>query len=86
MGLKDIYTLSEIISNKVDKEELSKDMLEDMVITLQFDSTTYFGIDKEFYYLTHNNSYDGFAHSEKLVRANVNGVKFNITPKTEDKE
>lgn len=81
MDLKDIYTLSEIIKNKIDKKELSDDTKYDMEITVQVEGSTYYGIDKEFYYLTHGNSYDGFIHSEKLVKATVNDVKFNIIPK-----
>jgi hypothetical protein len=36
--------------------------------------------------MTHNNSYEGFAHSEDLVTATVNGVKFNILPKVKKEE
>lgn len=86
MDLKDIYTLSETIKGKIDKNELSDDTKDDMEIIIRVDGSTYYGIDKEFYYLTHNNSYEGFVHSEKLVKATVNGIKFNILPKDKTEE
>lgn len=81
MNLKDIYKLSEIIRKNVEDETLPQDIFDNMEIILKFDPTIYYGIDKEFYYLTHNNSYEGFVHSEDLVTANVDGLKFNILPK-----
>ena len=81
MELRHLYKLSELIKENVDKGNLPKEIFTDMEISLQFNPPTYYGIDKEFYYMTHNNSYEGFAHSENLVTATVNGVKFNILPK-----
>lgn len=80
MELRHLYTLSEIISKKIDDGELPKEMKENMVINMEFTPVTFYGIDKEFYYLTHENSYEGFVHSEELVTATVNGIKFNIMP------
>ena len=48
-----------------------------------FKPTVFYGIDKEFYYMTHNNSYEGFVHSE-MVNAKINGVKFNIVGEREE--
>lgn len=81
-----MYKLSELIKENVDKGNLPKDILKDMEISLLFNPPTYYGIDKEFYYMTHNNSYEGFVHSEDLVTATVNGVKFNILPKKKEEE
>ena len=86
MELRDLYKLYELIKENVDNGNLPKEILTDMNITLQFNPSTYYGIDKEFYYMTHNNSYKGFAHSEDLVTATVNGVKFNILPKKKEEE
>ena len=36
--------------------------------------------------MTHNKSYEGFVHSENLVTATVNSVKFNILPKVKKEE
>ena len=70
----------------MDNGNLSKEILTNMEISLQFNPLTYYGIDKEFYYMTHNNSYEGFVHSENLVTATVNGVKFNILSKKKEEE
>ena len=86
MELRDLYKLSELIKENVDNGNLPQEMVKDMEISLQFNPSTYYGIDKEFYYMTHNNSYKGFAHSEDLVTATVNGVKFNILPKKKEEE
>ena len=86
MELRDLYKLSELIKENVDKGNLPKEILTDMEISLLFNPPTYYGIDKEFYYMTHNNSYEGFTHSEDLVTATVNGVKFNILPKKKEEE
>lgn len=80
MGLKEIYILSDLIQKSIKKEDLPKEIKENMVIHMQFPPATCYGIDKEFYYMTHNNSYEGFVHSPELVTATVNGIKFNITP------
>ena len=86
MELRDLYKLSELIKENVDNGNLPKEILTDMNITLQFNPQTYYGIDKEFYYMTHNKSYEGFVHSENLVTATVNSVKFNILSKTQKKD
>ena len=81
MELRDLYKLSELIKENVDNGNLPKEILTDMEISLQFNPQTYYGIDKEFYYMTHNKSYEEFVHSENLVTATVNSIKFNILPK-----
>lgn len=83
MELRHLYTLSEMIKEKVDSEDLPEDILDKMEIKMVFNPTTFYGIDKEFYYITHNNSYDGFVHSE-MVNAKINGVKFNILPEKKE--
>lgn len=81
MELRHLYKLSELIKENVDNGNLPKEIFTDMEISLQFNPQTYYGIDKEFYYMTHNKSYEGFVHSENLVTATVNSIKFNILPK-----
>jgi hypothetical protein len=85
MELRHLYTLSETICEKIDSKELPKDILENMEIKVIVPSPTFYGIDKEFYYLTHNRDYGGFVHSE-VVNAKINGVKFNIIPEKEENE
>ena len=86
MELRHLYKLSELIKENVDNGNLPKEILTDMEISLQFNPQTYYGIDKEFYYMTHNKSYEGFVHSENLVTATVNSIKFNILPKVKQEE
>lgn len=81
MELRDLYTLSEIIHDSIDNNKLPKDVVNDIEIKVEFNPSTFYGVDKEFYYLTHNNSYKGFIHSQE-VNAKINGVKFNIHQKT----
>ena len=50
MELRHIYTLSELIREKIDKEDLPKDVMDKMEITMKFSPITFYGIDKEFYY------------------------------------
>lgn len=84
MELRHIYTLSELIREKIDKDDLPKDVMDKMEITMKFPPITFYGIDKEFYYMTHNNSYEGFVHSE-VVNATINGIKFVLLPETIEK-
>ena len=51
MELRHLYKLSELIKENVDKGNLPKEILTDMEISLQFNPPTYYGIDKEFYYI-----------------------------------
>lgn len=83
MELRHLYILSEMINDKIEKKDLPKEIMEKMEINISFPPAIFYGIDKEFYYMTHNNSYEGFVHSE-IVNATINGVKFVIYPeKTE---
>lgn len=84
MELRHLYTLSELIHEKIEKDELPYDILEKMEIKMLFRPVTFYGIDKEFYYMTHNNSYDGFVHSE-VVNATINGIRFKIMSEVEEK-
>lgn len=85
MELRHLYTLSELIKNKIESEDLPDDILNRMEIKIVFPPTTFYGIDKEFYYLTHDSSYEGFVHSD-VVNARINGVKFNILPERKEKQ
>ena len=80
MELRHLYMLSELIKDKIDKKDLPDELSDNMEIILKYDPVTYYGIDKEFYYMTHNNSYNGFVHSEDEINAVVNDIKFKILP------
>ena len=77
MELRHLYTLSELICDNIDKDNLPKEIKDNIEITMHFPPVTFYGIDKEFYFLTHNKSYEGFVHSD-VVNANINGIKFRI--------
>lgn len=77
MELRHLYKLSEIIQHNIKNENLPSEVVDKMEITMLFSPTTFYGIDKEFYFLTHNKSYEGFVHSD-VVNANINGIKFRI--------
>lgn len=77
MELRHLYILSDIIRQNVEKENLPNEIYDKTEITMKFSPTTFYGIDKEFYKLTHNGSYEGFVHSEE-VNATINGIRFKI--------
>ena len=78
MELRHLYILSDTIKEKIDKEELPSEITDKMEISIKYDPVTFYGIDKEFFYMTHNNSYEGFVHSEEEINAKINGIKFKI--------
>jgi hypothetical protein len=86
MELRHLYSLSEMICDGIEKDVLPKDIKDNIEITMSFSPTTFYGIDKEFYYITHDNSYEGFEHSKDMVTATVNGIKFNILPKIKEQK
>ena len=81
MELRHLYMIANAINEEIRIKTIPKDAKADMEITVEVTPTTFYGIDKEFYYMTHNNSYEGFEHSKKLVTATIDGIKFNIMPK-----
>lgn len=84
MELRDLYSLSEVICDNINKDIFPKEIKDNVEITMYFTPTTFYGIDKEFYYLTHHNSYDGFEHSKEMITATINGIKFKLLPKNKD--
>lgn len=83
MELRHIYKIADIINEAILEEKLPKDVRNDFSIVVNVSPTTAYGIDKEFYRLTHNNSDDGFIHS-KNIDATISNIKFNIQEKVEN--
>lgn len=81
MELRHIYKISEIMNESIMKEKLPKEVLSDMTINIKVSPSTLYGIDKEFYCLTHNNSDEGFVHGGS-IDAVIGNVKFNISCKS----
>lgn len=82
MELRHIYKLADIINENILTDKLPKSILTDLSITVDVSPTTSYGIDKEFYRMTHNNNEKGFVHS-KNIDATISGVSFNIREKME---
>lgn len=79
MELNDIYNISDALLEKIEKGELRKKTLDNLTITISVTPRILYGIDKEFYRITHDGETEGFKH-QKEVEATINGVKFKITP------
>ncbi|MCD8207751.1 MAG: hypothetical protein LUD72_07430 [Bacteroidales bacterium] len=56
--------------------------LSDVEVNVKVSPSTHYGIDREFYRLTHNNSCDGFVHKDGAMSVTIDGVKFKIQIKT----
>jgi len=82
MELRHIYKLADVINEAILEEKLPKEIRNDISIVVNVSPTTVYGIDKEFYRLTHNDNDDGFVHS-KDIDATISNVKFNIREKVE---
>ena len=82
MELRHIYKLADVINEAILEEKLPKEIRKDISIVVNVSPTTAYGIDKEFYRLTHNDNDDGFVHS-KDIDATISNVKFNIREKVE---
>lgn len=80
MELRHIYKLADIINENIYSDVLPKSVLSDISITVDVSPTTSYGIDKEFYRLTHNDTENGFTHS-KNINATISGVNFKIREK-----
>lgn len=81
MELRHIYLLTNLINNEIKEKTLPEDCQNDIKITIEVNPVTFMGIDKEFYYMTHNNSYEGFVHTNNAVNATIDGIQFTIIPK-----
>lgn len=77
MDLNDVYNISNALIEKIEKGELKIKTLDNLTITISVAPHILYGIDKEFYRLTHDGETEGFVHKEE-VEANINGVKFKI--------
>ena len=80
MELRHIYKLADIINESILEEKLPKDVRNDITIVVNVSPTTAYGIDKEFYLLTHDNNDDVFVHS-KDIDDSISNVKFSIREK-----
>lgn len=75
MELNSVYTLANVINESIMKGELDKSILEDLIIDIKVAPNILYGIDKEFYRLSHEDSTEGFKHTNK-VNAKINAINF----------
>lgn len=86
IGLNEIYAISEIFNKAVEDGVLKKSMLKEITINLDVEPSILYGIDKELYYISHDETYDGFVHNEE-VDIDLYHVKFKIRSiKTKENE
>ena len=83
MGVDEAYLLSNIINEKVNDGTLNKEVLENIVITVNVAPAILYGIDKEFYRISHEGTTEGFKHTSK-VAARIDNVRF-VFNSTEEK-
>lgn len=81
MELRHLYLLADLLNEKIKDRTLPDDTKKDVEINIKVYRPTFMGIDKQLYYLTHNNSYEGFVHTENMIKAAIDGITFNIYPK-----
>lgn len=84
MDLNAIYEVARAVNKLADDGSIRYDDIDRaMVITIEVDGARHYGIDKELYRRTHNNSDEGFVHSEEPIEVNLFGVHFLIKMKKE---
>ena len=81
MELRHIYILSDCINDKIKDRTFPSNIKNDMEISISVSQPTFYGIDKQLYYMTHDNSYEGFEHTNTYITACIDGIKFKIFPK-----
>ena len=77
MNLDNIYAISNAINEQVIQGKIKKEQLEDMYIHIQVNPDILYGIDKEFYRLSHDDSTEGF-EGRSEIDVKLDGVKFII--------
>lgn len=75
MELKNVYTIANSINESIMKGELDKSVLNDLVMTVKVAPNILYGIDKEFYRISHNDTTEGFKHTNKVV-AKIDSINF----------
>ena len=75
MELNSVYTLANVINESIMKNVLDKSILNDMVLTIKVAPNILYGIDKEFYRMSHDDNIEGFIHKDKVL-AKINAINF----------
>lgn len=77
MDLNNVYSVVNILNEAVVKGVIEKKVLKEMTISVNVSPSILFGIDKEFYKMSHDNSLDGFVHTNK-VYATIDNVRIEF--------
>ena len=80
MNLDNIYAISNAINEQVIQGKIKKEQLEDMYIHIQVNPDILYGIDKEVYRLSHDDSTEGFEHKSE-IKVKIDNVNFIIDMK-----
>lgn len=77
MDLDSAYQIANILNEKIMEGIIDKTLLSQFVITVKVSPEKLYGIDKEFYRISHDGDLENFEHSNE-VSATIDGVKFNF--------
>ena len=80
MELRHIYSLSKILGDALDTDEMVGASSDDIELHIKLTHGTLYSIDQEFYRQTHNGSLEGFEHN-KEINAIIDNVRFVLTEK-----
>lgn len=86
MELRHIYMMADMVNDKIKDKSFPTNAKKDIEIHVTVSQPTFYGIDKQLYFETHNNSYEGFEHTGTMINACIDGVNFKITPKTQSEQ
>lgn len=84
MELRHIYRIASILNTEFRKDDLVGADSNDMELSIKVSPATLYGIDREFYKMTHG-SFDGFMHKDR-VEAVIDGIHFVLTSRKNDGE
>ena len=80
MELNDAYLLANVLNEKINDGTLDKEILNNIAINVNVSPSILYGIDKEFYRISHDDSTEGFKHTAKVM-ARIDNVHFEFSSK-----
>lgn len=80
MELNDAYLIANVLNEKINDGTLNKDILNNITININVSPSILYGIDKEFYRISHEDSMEGFKHTSKIM-ARIDNINFVFSSK-----
>lgn len=80
MELRHIYSIATAMSKAFESDDMVGSDVGDIEINVSVSPSTLYGIDREFYRQTHNDSIEGFVHKDK-IEAVIDNIHFVINEK-----